>query len=385
MDSPLHQTASMADQFPVTTRHIWLNHAAISPWPESVVRAMTGFVEDNATRGPLDYGRWLATEAQLRERATHLLGTDNSNDMALVANTSTGLNRVARGLDWQRGDSVVFPACEFPSNRLAWQALHARGVEPRPVRLDPGDPERSLIDAMAPSTRLLAVSSVQYDTGLRLGLERLGAACKRQGVLFCIDAIQHLGALPFDIAGSGADFVIAGSHKWLLAPEGLALFWSRPEAREQLEVTEPGWRMYADPFNFERADWTPPAGARRFEPGTLNSAGIHCLNAALGTLLECGMGTVGEALLDRTGWMIDRLAALPRVEVVTPVSRARRAGIVSFRAAGLSAEKLVAALALQDIHAAVRGSLVRLSPHFYTPMEQLEEAGNAIEAMLDRS
>ncbi len=384
MDSPLHQTAAEAEQFPVIRRHTWLNHAAISPWPEAVIQAMRGFVEDNASCGPLGYGKWLETEAQLRTRATQLLGADDANDMALVTNTSTGLNRVARGLDWRPGDSVVFPACDFPSNRLAWQALQAQDVDARAVRLDRSDPERSLIAALGPSTRLLAVSSVQYESGLRLDLERLGAACKRHGVLFCIDAIQHLGALPFDINQSGADFVVAGSHKWLLAPEGLALFWSRPTAREQLEVTEPGWRMFHDPFNFERPDWTPPASARRFEPGTLNSAGIHGLNAAVGLLLENRLEAVGEVLLDRTGWLIERLSALPRVEMITPVARSRRAGIVSFRVEGLAAEKLVAALSLRGIHAAVRGSLVRLSPHFYTPMEQLEDAGNAIETVLGK-
>ncbi len=220
MDRPLHQTASLIDQFPVIPRHIWLNHAAISPWPEAVIRAMTGFVEDNAKRGPLSYGNWLATEAQLRERATRLLGADNANDMALVANTSTGLNRVAGGLDWQPGDSVVFPACEFPSNRLAWQALKARGVEPRAVSLDSSDPELSLIAAMDSSTRLLAVSSVQYGSGLRLDLERLGGACKRHGVLFCIDAIQQLGALPLDIDACCLASITLSGRRQLKWPVG---------------------------------------------------------------------------------------------------------------------------------------------------------------------
>ncbi|TVR95679.1 MAG: aminotransferase class V-fold PLP-dependent enzyme [Wenzhouxiangellaceae bacterium] len=373
MNSQPFTSADLAAEFPVIERHSWLNHAAISPWPTAVSRAMSSYVRANAERGPLDYGSWLQLEQSLREKAAALFGSDRADDVALVANTSTGLNRVARGLDWQHGDSVVFVEGDFPSNCLPWQRLASMGVNARAVRLDPHDPERSLIAALGPSTRLLAVSSVHYESGLRLDLARLGEACSRQGVLFCIDAIQQLGALPLDAPAVGADFVVAGSHKWLLAPEGLALFWSRPEARALLEVVDPGWRMYPDPFAFERDDAEAPAAARRFEPGTLNTAGILGLEAAVSLLLDHGMEVVGEALLDRTDMLTNALESVPGIWLVSPLQRARRAGIVSLVLDGVSAEAALARLTLNNIHAAVRGKCLRLSPHFYTPQEQLEQ------------
>lgn len=371
-----------AESFPVIDRHCWLNHAAISPWPRAVADAVGAFVADNAEHGPMHYADWLAVEAQLRRRAAILFGGVQEDDIALVANTSTGLNAIAAGLDWRAGDTVVFPANDFPSNRLPWQHLEQRGVVPRPVTLDAADPERALIAALTPSTRLLAVSSVFYDTGLHLDLERLGAACARHGALFCVDAIQHLGALPMDVNSIEADFVVAGSHKWLLAPEGMGLFWSRPEARALLTVAAPGWRMFPDPFNFERSDWSPPGSARRFEPGTLNNAAIHGLNAAVGLLNDHGADVVGRALRERSDCLTEGLQRLPGVQVTSPLATERRAGIVTFRAASATSESLVERLSERQIHAARRGRQVRLSPHFYTPIEQLEDALATIAGMV---
>ncbi len=364
---------NLAEQFPVIDRHVWLNHAAISPWPAAVSRAVADYVEDNARRGPLGYGQWLDIEARLRERACRLLNADSSQDIALVANTSTGLNRIAGGLDWSSGDSVVFPANDFPSNRLPWLALADRGVKAHAVTLNDNDPERSLIAAIGPSTRVLSVSSVLYDTGLRLDLKRLGDACKRHGVLFCIDAIQHLGALPLDVELTGADFVVAGSHKWMMAPEGLAIFWSRPEAREQLQTLDSGWRMFSDPFNFEREYPCSPDTASCFEPGTLNTAGIIGLNTAVDLLLEHDPGATAGRLLDLTDRLTEGLMKIPGVGLASPLERDRRAGIVSFWISESSAEEVTASLNLRDIHAATRGKRVRLSPHFYTPMAQIEQ------------
>lgn len=372
---------SDSDLFPVIDRHTWMNHAAISPWPAAVVDAMRGFVESNATRGPLDYGRWLKTEQRLRERAATLLG-GRTDDVALVKNTSEGLSAIAAGFDWQQGDAVVCCADDFPSNVLPWRQLVPDGVEVREVALRPDDPEAALIEAMDQSVRLVAVSSVRYDSGVRLDLQRIGTAARESGARFAVDAIQHLGALTLDVDRLPIDFVVAGSHKWLLAPEGLAVFWSRPEARRSLRPVQTGWRMWPDMFDFDRADWSVPTGARRFEPGTLNSAGIHGLDAAIGLLLDIDPHARETALLDRTGRLVEGLERLDGVEVVTPVERARRAGIVCFRTRSLDPDAVLKRLAEADIHAARRGSAVRLSPNFYTPLDQLERTLETIRAAL---
>ena len=369
--------------FPVIDRHIWLNHAAISPWPLPVIESMRAFVEDNAEYGPLHYADWMKAEASLRQRGADFLGGD-PDDVALIKNTSEGLSLIAAGLDWQSGDALVCCSGDFPSNLLPWRQLVPEDVEIREVPFDNVDPESGLEQALDESVRLLAVSSVRYDSGVRLDLDRLGRAGHAAGALLVIDVIQHLGALPLDVASAPVDFVVGGSHKWLLAPEGLALFWSRPSARRQLKALQTGWRMWPDMFNFERVDWRAPESARRFEPGTLNMAGVHGLNAAIGLLLSIDARDRAEQLLDRTGWLIEGLGNIPGVELVTPSDRGRYAGIVCFKPGRLDPDDVLRKLAADSIFAAKRGPAVRLSPNFYTPKDQIEKALAAVEDAIAR-
>ncbi|MDT8408506.1 MAG: aminotransferase class V-fold PLP-dependent enzyme [Wenzhouxiangellaceae bacterium] len=358
-----------------------MNHAAISPWPAPVIAAMRRYVEQNAADGPVHYPEWLEIEQRLRDRAAALLNAESA-DIALLKNTSEGLSAIAAGLHWRPGDSMICCAGDFPSNRLPWLQLTPDTVKVNEVPFDDDNPEDGLIDALDASTRLMAVSSVRYDSGVRLDLARLGRACRDHGALLAVDAIQHLGALPLDVAELPVDFVVAGSHKWLLAPEGLAVFWSSAQARAQLAPVQTGWRMWPDMFNFARSDWSIPSEARRFEPGTLNMAGIHALDASLGLLLAEHPDVRATALLDRTTRLIDNLETLPGLEIITPREPGRRAGIVVFRVQGMSPAKILEQLAAEKIIAARRGDAVRLSPHFYTPIAQIDQTSDSIARMV---
>lgn len=358
--------------FPVVERHRWLNHAAISAWPTPVIEATRAFVEENAQQGALNYDSWMAKEDQLRTLIAQFINAPDDDDISLVRNTSEALNIIAQGIKWQAGDEVIFPANEFPSNKLPWERLVKQGVKPVAVSLDHKAPEESLIQAMGAKTRLLAVSSVQFDTGLRLDLGKLSEACRTHGAMLSVDAIQHLGALPLDVQSHGIDFLVCGTHKWLMAPEGMGFLWTRKEAREGMDVALPGWRMYDDPFNFCRTEWTPPLSGKRFETGTVNMFGIHGLAAALQLLQQLDPQQTGEALLDRTDHLVQSLQQLEDIQLITPIHRHQRAGIVCLLAHHLDAEKMVTRLAEENIHIAKRGKNLRISPHFYTPFEHID-------------
>ena len=214
----------MHPEFDLSPDLCYLNHAAVAPWPRRAVAAVTRFAEANGRRGSSDYAAWLATEQRLRERLADLIQAPCTDDIALVKNTSEGLSILSQGLDWRPGDNVVGIAQEFPSNRLPWEALQDQGVAYRALDLDTtDDPEAALAGLCDARTRLVAVSSVQYARGLRLDLERLSASCRRLGILLFVDAIQSLGAMPFDLNRIPADAVVADGHKWMLGPEGIAL------------------------------------------------------------------------------------------------------------------------------------------------------------------
>ena len=370
--------ADLEAEFPQDPETCYLNHAAVAPWPARSADAARRFAEQCVQVGARYYPQWLQQEKTLRQQLAQLIHAADPFDVALLKNTSEGLSFIAAGLDWREGDNIVISNQEFPSNRIPWEALSRFGVTVTEVDLDVADPEQALIDALSPRTRLLSISSIQYGTGLRLDLPRLGAACQRKDVLFCVDAIQSLGAVQFDVDECQADFVVADGHKWMLGPEGLALFWVRPSLRDQLTLTEYGWHMVAEAGNYDRHDWQPAADARRFECGSPNLLCAHVLSASLSLLLETGMAQVESELLGRTAWLHDALSGLPGVEVISAPDSARRGGIVTFRPTGESSQALYRRLMDAGIVCAARGGGVRFSPHFYTPFEVMEKAVAAL-------
>lgn len=361
------------DEFPQEPGLRYLNHAAVAPWPKRSAEAVRRFCETNVSSGARDYPDWLKLERTLRERLTCLLNAPSTGDIALVKNTSEALSFVAFGLDWRHGDQVIISDEEFPSNRVVWLALAAQGVEVVEVSLKGADPEGNLLAAFTPRTRLLAISAVQFASGLRLDLQRLGQGCRQKGVLFCIDAIQQLGALPFDVQAYDCDFAMADGHKWMLGPEGLGVFYCRSEMRAQLKLHEYGWHMLEHAGDYSRQDWQPARSARRFECGSPNMLGAFALEASLSLLEEVGMQKVGELLQERVQSLTEGIRALPGAILHSPLSPERRAGIVNFSLAGWDNTALQQRLREERIICIQRGAGVRLSPHFYTSERIIEQ------------
>lgn len=361
------------DEFPQASGLRYLNHAAVAPWPKRASLAVSAFAEQNASIGARDYPQWLLVEQRLRERLRRLLNAPGTADIALVKNTSEALSFVAFGLDWRSGDQIIISDEEFPSNRVVWEALKPQGVEVIQVSLTGKDPEAALLAVCGPRTRLMAISAVQYASGLRLDLPRLGQGCEQHGVLLCIDAIQQLGALPFDVQASNCAFAMADGHKWMLGPEGLGVFYCRRDLRDQLKLHEYGWHMLEHAGDYDRVDWQPARSARRFECGSPNMLGAMGLEASLSLLEEIGMQAVGKALEERVQWLQEGLEAIPGIRLHSPLNPARRAGILTFSLAGCGNAQLFDYLKNQQVVCAQRGAGIRLSPHFYTETRVIEE------------
>ncbi len=362
-------------QFPQNEGLIYLNHAAVGPLPKCTAEAVKLFADDNLKNGAKNYPRWLSKEQQLRKRLSRLLNAESPSCIALQKNTSEALSVIAYGLDWKEGDNVVLAEQEFPSNRIVWESLKRFGVETRIVDLtDFEDPEAKLIQAIDKKTRLLTTSSVHYANGLRMDLERLGEACKKQGVLYCIDAIQSLGAFELDVAALEADFVVADGHKWMLGPEGLALFYCRPERLNELKLHQFGWHMVTNAGDYDQTEWQVATDARRFECGSPNMLGIYALEASLGLIEETGLKTISNNISRNIEYLIENIDNMQSIKLCSPRKPERRAGILTFNIAGVDQSKLHRFLMENDVICAQRGGGIRFSPHFYNTQEQLNRA-----------
>jgi len=365
-------------EFNLTDKITYLNHAAVSPWPTCTSKAITDFANQNNLYGATYYPDWNKVEQSLRENLAALINAPSSDDIALVKNTSEALSMVAYGIDWKSGDNIVISDQEFPSNRIVWESLADKGVTLTQVNLK-NNPEDTLIAACTTQTRLIAISSTQYSSGINLDLVKLGAACNKNNILFCVDAIQTIGALQFDVQKIQADFVMADGHKWMLAPEGLALFYCNEQVRSKIKLYEFGWHMTEDMYNFSSKKWKAADSARRFECGSPNMLGIHGLDASVSLLLEIGMDKVESLLLENTEYLFTLLSKNKNLEIITPQSSGRYAGIVTFKHCSKEIGELFDEVWSKNIICAQRGGGIRYSPHFYTSKDLMKKAVDALD------
>ncbi|MDX8391512.1 MAG: aminotransferase class V-fold PLP-dependent enzyme, partial [Mariprofundaceae bacterium] len=218
---------------------------------------------------------------------------------------------------------------------------------------------------------------VQYASGLRLNLQRLGDFCRENDIIFCVDAIQSLGALCFDAEACHIDVVTADGHKWMLGPEGLAVLYVRPELRKHINLHQYGWHMVERAGDFDRRDWQVADSARCFEPGSPNMLGIQALSASLSLFEDVGMDVVQTELMQRAHFLTAAVQADNNLVLLSPADADRMSGIVNFRRRDLNDAEhatLYRHLMASGVICALRGGGIRFSPHFYTPMAQLETA-----------
>ena len=357
------------NEFDLEKDLIYLNHAAVSPWPKRTRDAVASFADENYHQGSLHYPRWLHTEAGLRDKIQQLINAPDIGDIAIVKNTSEAISFVAQGLSWAPGDNIVITDQEFPFNHIAWQSLASQGVELRIAstsNYEGNEPETALFDLCDKSTRLIAVSSIQYTTGLKLNLKQIGEFCHNENILFLIDSIQSIGAVNFDVQEYQAHFVMADGHKWMMGPEGAGFFYCASEQRENLRLTQFGWHMLEAMGNYKTRSWQPAHSARRFECGSPNMLGIHALDASLSLILDVGVEEIEKRVRRHSQMMLQLIEQHPQLELLSPSDVERLGGIVTFKHQSLESGECYRKLMRQRIMCAERGGGVRFSPHFYT-------------------
>ena len=370
------------NEFPQAAGLIYLNHAAVAPWPNRTREAVVAFAHENVTYGASRYHLFNKKENHLRRQVCKLINAPSVDDIALMKNTSEALSVVAAGIKWNSGDNVVTTAEEFPSNWIPWDAQKIHGVSLKKVNIRVEYPEQALMEACDGRTRVLTVSSVQFSSGIRLDLELLGNFCKANEILFCVDAIQSIGAHEIDVQKIRADFVMADAHKWMLGPEGLALFYINTAVRDALNLYQYGWHMTATPDDYDIQAWQPAKSAKRFEPGSNNLLGIHALSASLSLVEDLGMKNIEKELVARISYLMDSLASFAGINLLTPANPRQRAGIIAFKIAGVDLRELHKRLLQNQVICAHRGGAIRFSPHYYTSMQDIDKTLDIINIII---
>lgn len=307
-----------------------------------------------------------------------LIGAQPS-DIAVVPSTLEGENLVAASLGLGPSAGVVTDPFHYDASLLLYGELHKRGmpltvVAPRDNRIEYADLEA----AIAPHTRLIAISLVASNTGYLHDLKRICEAAHSRGALVYADIIQAVGAIPFDVKESGVDFCCAGTYKWLMGEFGTAFLYVRPDRLPQLKRVQVGWRQIINyKPHFRPIDSPDPlagdyelgtATARLFEVSTPNWSGLATVIGALGYIRDIGV----ERIAQYRAPLLRRLQdELPRhgFTLMTPTD-SHGAHLVFAREG--AAQHYQHALSREKIFATLYENRIRISVSVYNDMDDIE-------------
>ncbi|MGV3485115.1 MAG: aminotransferase class V-fold PLP-dependent enzyme [Planctomycetaceae bacterium] len=374
-------------RMPIANKWAYFDHAAVAPLPRPAADAIIGFAQEAMQEGDTRWPEWAAENERLRDDFAAWLHCKPS-EIALIPNTSYGINVIAEGIDWRPGDNIVLPAGEFPSNRFPWLNQRRHGVEVRIVGDDTNQVDlEALLAVIDDRTRVVAASWVGYASGYRLDVDRAVNEVHRRGALFFLDAIQGLGAFPLDLEKTDVDFLAADGHKWLLGLEGAGVLMVRESHLAKLACVPVGWNSVRGAHQFGSADFELRDSAARYEIGSQTMVGMHALRQSLAIFLQIravhGPEAIGNRILDQADKLVAGLHELGAT-VAGPAGRQRRSGIVTFSIPDVEPATIRRIALEQQVVVSCRGIGVRASVHAYNDDHDLRQLLDAVRSAMQR-
>lgn len=365
--------------FPATNNYTYLNSAAVSPIPSTAVEAINRQLLDVSSHGSTHFSEWVSTKARARELVGEMLKV-RPDQIAFMRNTSDGFASIANGLDWKADDNIVSFEREFPANYYPWKRVRDQfGVELRLCAERNGRVDiEEMIGFIDSNTKVVAISSVQYASGFRADLERIGRAARAVDALFCVDIIQGFGAMPYDLPAQFVDAACGASHKWLCAPEGCGIIYLSDRARERVRPTFVGWISVGEPWDFDDREQPFKPTALAWESGTGCAALFYGLEQSLKLLLETGAEHIQQHLADLSDQLCDSVAG-KNYEIISSRSSDEKSAIVCLKYRGdLTSGQIAAALENEKIIVSPRGDRLRIAPHFYNNSDDINRLAECL-------
>jgi selenocysteine lyase/cysteine desulfurase len=356
-------------RFPIFERLVYINSCSQGALSDVVRDSYAAYLRDWEEQGaPWEY--WVEREEAARAAFAGLVGAE-PDEVAVTGSLSAGVSALASGLRYARRSKIVTTELEFPTVGQIWHAQESRGARVVHVPLDQFE------YAIDEDTAVVSITHVSYRTGEMIDVKEVVRLAHERGALVLLDAYQSAGSVPLDVKKLGVDFLAAGTVKYLLGSAGLGFFYCRREVLEKAWPTATGWFADEDIFAMDIHDYSPATTARRFQAGTPPIPSIYAGIAGIELMESIGIDETREhvlALNERLIAGVDELGGT----VVTPRKRKRHGALICVKATDVDA--LVAALGRFGVVTSSRDGNVRISPHAYNSVEDIDLVLEALAA-----
>lgn len=350
---------------------IYLNHASIGPVSSPVFERIKFFAEERSKGLINNYELFIKYSKSAKAKLASILNC-SSDEIAWVDNVSNGLNILAQGIDWKTCDRIILFDKEFPSNIYPFLNLQKRGViidfiHPIDGVIRTEDIEKKITS----KTKLLSISFVQFLTGFRADLNEIGELCKKNNIIFCVDAIQGAGVFEIDVEKSGVDFLVGGTQKWFMSLEGLSYVYCSKNLLEKIHQHFVGWTSVEGAWNLTKYDLKLKKTSERFQNGTINSIGVAAFDKSLDLFIEAGIKNISKRVIENTTLILDELNTIGLKPLLKSTSENYLSGIVTFKSQ--NSEFIFNELEKRNIFISLREGMLRISPHFYNTANEIKQ------------
>lgn len=359
---------------------IYFNHASTGPVSKPVLDNINLRLELSSKGEIDDYLKFLDVEASAKLMIGKMINASPER-IAFIDNTTNGVNILAQGVKLNKGDHILLNDIEFPANVYPFMNLQQNGIILDFVKADKGRvTAQAVIESIRPETKIVAISQVQFLTGYRAELKKIGKVCREKDIIFAVDAIQGLGAVQLNVETDYIDYISCGTQKWLMGLQGCAFIYISDSLQRKLAPKMLGWLSVENAWNLLDYKPVPITTAEFFQTGTVNTIGIYAIEASLKLFLKNGFEEIESRVISNSRYLREKLNGIGIETFADGLSDKELSGIISFKSG--RSEDILKLLAENKITAATREGIVRLAPHYYNTFEEIDKVIEVLKTVL---
>ena len=353
-------------QFPATKKYIYLNAASTSPIPRVVSEAGKAFYDEILLEGVEAWDKWEKRVKDARKDAARLINA-SEKEICFTTNTGHGINIIADMLKG-RGDIITMDD-EYPTSTIPFihRKLKVRFIKP----LKNAYPIEHIEKHLTKNTKILVTSHIQYKTGFKQDLVALGEFCKKQSLIFVVNATQSGGVFPIDIKEANIDFLTFAGYKWTLAGFGNGILYINKKWIKEKDLPLVGSESVKDWDAMDNKKFEIRKEASILEIGAANFPPILALGAALKFLKTIGQKNIQNRIYELNNYLVNKLKNIEKITITTPLERKYRSGITIIKVA--NPKPLVKKLSKKNILISARGEGIRVSVHVYNNKKDIDK------------